>query len=89
MKSGVPQGSILGPLLFLVFVNDIPEVINHSEFSMFADDTKCAKLVKGLCDSDGLQEACASGLMSGSLRKPNVSCCGVPPVSLWGTRLTC
>ena len=39
--SGVPQGSILGPALFLLHVNDLPEVINSScRVLMFADDTK-------------------------------------------------
>jgi hypothetical protein len=37
--SGVPQGSVMGPLLFTLFVSDIPELIN-SCISMFADDTK-------------------------------------------------
>jgi len=54
VDSGVPQGSVLGPLLFLVYVNDIPDWIKNS-IRMFADDTKIWARVSELRDAEGLQ----------------------------------
>jgi hypothetical protein len=52
ITSGVPQGSILGPVLFSLYVNDLPHTITSSQVAMFADDTKLFKNIK---DSEQLQ----------------------------------
>ena len=49
VTSGIPQGSVLGPVLFIIYVNDLSD-ITHSSIQMFEDDTKVFNKIT--CSSD-------------------------------------
>lgn len=54
-KSGIPQGSVLGPTLFVIFINDLPQVIMNS-CKLFADDAKLYKTIQSEDDTTSLQD---------------------------------
>lgn len=55
VSSGISQGSVFGPVLYVVFINDLPDVV-HSMVRIFADDTKMFGKVATKADRDTLQK---------------------------------
>ena len=54
VKSGIPQGSVLGPVLFLIYVNELPSLVS-SKIKLFADDTKIYRAIRDNQDVEALQ----------------------------------
>ena len=55
VKSDVPQGSDLGPLLFILHINNLPDNVTCG-IKLFADDTKIYSTIKDISDTLGLQK---------------------------------
>ena len=78
--SGIPQGSVLGPLLFVIFINDLPSVCRDlGNVYLFADDAKMYKCIKSKSDYNMLNKCCKNifAWSENWLMKLNISKCKV------------
>ena len=89
VQSGVPQGSVFGPLFFIIFINDLPKCVMSTCFG-YADDYKIIAKngITLQIDAHKIWKWCSSNLVSLNLKKCKVLCLkGIAKVTIQGHQL--
>ena len=87
IPSGVPQGSLLGSLFFVIFINDLPDVASATSLvALYADDCKTSRVIQHPCDHESLQDDLNSLVSCSPVLDP-LSCHGTPGRE--GSRIIC
>ena len=97
ITTGVPQGSILGPFLFLLYINNLDSSSGKSKVSMFADDTTIFKAKKNVSftiqsEIDLISDWMTSNRLTINIDKCEVMCFGSgnpPPLKVKDTPIQC
>ena len=91
VSSGVPQGSLLGPLFFVIFISDLPEVVlRGSTNALYGDDSKCSRIFDTACNLELFQQ-CLNNLHRWSVRNfmnSNAKKCKIIKISKKGQSVT-
>ena len=88
VRAGVPQGSILGPLLFSIYVNNLPAVVHNCQLSMYADDMEihCSNADLSVAQYDLQNDLNSIHLLMAADQSIESKCGGKSHVMLIGSR---